>query len=438
MHVAVIGTGYVGLVAGVCFADAGHDVACVDVNEAQIASLQAGQVPFYEEGLASVLRRAQREKRIQFMTSHADAVSASDVVVIAVGTPEGEGGQPDLRALDRCIADVIPHLRDYTVVVLKSTVPVGTAKRVREKLASFPDVNVDVVSNPEFLREGAALDDFLRPNRIVIGTDSHKAFDVMEALYRPFTQNGGPIFRMSNAAAELTKYASNAMLATRISFMNEIARLCDAVGADVDDVKRGVGSDERIGDAFLNAGCGYGGSCFPKDTQGLIHVGRAVGLTMRLATAAEAVNDEQKELLADRVRTRLGEDLSGKRVAIFGLSFKPQTDDVREAPAEVIARQLLEHGASVVGTDPEGMENFKQYFGDKMTYTGDPYAAAKDADAIVLCTEWNEYRNLDFERLASVMRARNVFDGRNVLRRESAIAAGFYYEGIGRGSSPSI
>ena len=433
MHVAVIGTGYVGLVAGVCFADAGHDVACVDINEEQIASLQAGEVPIYEEGLASVLRRVQREERIRFTTAHADAVPTAEVVVVAVGTPEGEGGQPDLRALDRCIADVIPHLRDHTVIVLKSTVPVGTAKRVRAKLASFPELDADVVSNPEFLREGAALDDFLRPDRIVVGTDSDKAFDTMQALYRPFTQNGGPILRMSNPSAELTKYASNAMLATRISYMNEIARLCDAVGADVEDVKGGVGSDSRIGDAFLNAGCGYGGSCFPKDTQGLIHVGRAFGVSMRIATAAEAVNDEQKEILAGRVKARLGDDLAGKRIAIFGLSFKPQTDDVREAPAEIIIGQLLSSGAEVVGTDPEGMENFKQYFGDKMGYTGDPYVAAKDADAIVLCTEWNEYRNLDFERLGEIMRARNVFDGRNVIRRDSAESAGFYYEGMGRG-----
>jgi len=329
--------------------------------------------------------------------------------------------------------DVLAAATGPMVMVMKSTVPVGTAATMRAMAAEHCEHTVHVVSNPEFLKEGAAIDDFLRPDRVVIGTDSDEAFAIMEDLYRPFTMGAKPIHRMSNVSAELTKYGSNAMLATRISFMNEMARLCDAVGADVKEVSGAMGTDSRIGRPFLYAGCGYGGSCFPKDTQGLMHVAKEAGVKMNIVQAVEDVNDAQKELLVERVVARFGEDLSGLTFALWGLAFKPKTDDVREAPARVIADLLLERGATVVGSDPEGIENFRQAFGDRMTYESDPYAAAEGADAMLLCTEWHEYRAADFARLAEVMKQRVVFDGRNVLDRAKAREHGFEYEGIGRG-----
>ncbi len=434
MKVAVIGTGYVGLVAGACFADTGNQVACVDIDEDKVRRLKAGEVPIYEPGLSGVLDRARESGHITFTTSHAKAVADCDVAFIGVETPESPDGSPDMRYTRQAVKDVLQHLTKPLVLVMKSTVPVGTAAMVRGMVEELTTQKVHVVSNPEFLKEGAAVDDFLRPDRVVIGTDSDEAFAVMEELYRPFTLDAKPIIRMSNAAAEITKYASNAMLATRISFMNEIARLCDAVGADVKEVTDGVGSDSRIGRPFLYAGCGYGGSCFPKDTQGLMHVGRAAGVDMRVVAAAEEVNDEQKQLMAQRAVRRFGEDLSGRRFAIWGLAFKPKTDDVREAPAQVIVQQLLDRGAEIVGCDPEGMDNFKKLFGDKMRYESDPYEAARDCDAVILCTEWYEFRGADFEKLRDVVKQPVVFDGRNVLDRERANAAGFEYEGVGRGA----
>jgi len=405
MRIGVVGTGYVGLVAGACFADTGHQVVCVDVDPEKVRRLTEGEVPIYEPGLEGVLARGRREGHIRFTTSHAEAVRGADAVFLAVGTPEGEGGAPDLRYLMQALEDVLRAVDGPAVLVLKSTVPVGTAARVKALVKERCRHRVHVVSNPEFLKEGAAVDDFLRPDRVVVGTDSDEAFEVMQALYRPFTLAGQPVLRMSNVSAEITKYASNAMLATRISFMNEIARLCDAVGGDVREVRVGMGTDSRIGKAFLFAGCGYGGSCFPKDVQGLLHIARGAGLDMRIARAAEEVNDDQKRLLADRVAQRLGADLRGRRVALLGLTFKPQTDDVREAPALVVAAALLARGAEVVGTDPEGVENFQRALGDpRMRYESDPYEAAKGADAVVLLTEWNEYRALDFSRLKGLVR----------------------------------
>lgn len=432
MRIAVIGSGYVGLVAGVCFADAGHDVVCVDTDAGKVARMQAGEVPIYEPGLSDLMHRAQRERRLSFTTTHADAVAGAAVVFVAVGTPEGEGGRPDLRYLEAAIADVARGLTEPTILVLKSTVPVGTATRAREILAATTKVPAAVVNNPEFLKEGAAVEDFLRPDRVVIGTDDDAAFAVMKALYEPFVRSGRPILRMSNAAAELTKYASNAMLATRISFMNEIARLCAAVGADVDDVRRGVGSDARIGAAFLFPGCGYGGSCFPKDTQGLIHVGRDHGVEMRIAKVVEAVNDDQKKLLVEQVKTRFGANLERMRFAIWGLAFKPRTDDVREAPALVVAEALLGAGAEVVGTDPEAIGTFRAVMGDRIRYTDDPYAALEGSDALIVCTEWNEYRGADVGRMKKALRQPVVFDGRNVFDPFRMRAAGFEYQGIGR------
>ena len=432
MRVAVVGTGYVGLVAGVCLADAGNDVTCVDTDASKVERLQRGEVVIYEPGLADLLQRSVKEGRLRFTTRHADAARGRQVVFLAVGTPEGPGGGPDLSFLDAAVASVTAAIDGPVVLVLKSTVPVGTAARVRASLAGRTRHPVEVVSNPEFLKEGDAVADFLVPDRVVIGTDSDAAFEVMRALYAPFLGDGRPLLRMSNVSAELTKYGSNAMLAARVSFMNEMARLCEAVGGDVKAVARGMGTDRRIGPLFLSAGCGYGGSCFPKDTQGLIHIGKDAGVPMRIAEAAEAVNDAQKHLLAEKVIARLGPRLEGKRLALWGLAFKPQTDDVREAPALVVAQRLVDAGAKVVGTDPEGLANFRREFGPRMEYVADPYQAARGADGLVLCTEWNEYRSVDLERLGSLMARRLVFDGRNAFDPEALARAGFEVHGVGR------
>jgi UDPglucose 6-dehydrogenase len=433
MKIAVIGTGYVGLVAGACFAESGNDVVCVDVDPEKIRLLEAGKVPIYEPGLGEILERVHATGHIKYTTSHAEAVPGAQVVFVGVGTPESADGSPNMEYVFQASRDVFAAATGDFIIVMKSTVPVGTADKIRALAAELCPHTVHVVSNPEFLKEGTAVDDFKRPDRVVIGTDSDDAWEIMEELYRPFTLRAKPILRMSNLSAELTKYGANAMLATRISFMNEIARLCDAVGADVREVAEGMGTDSRIGKPFLYAGCGYGGSCFPKDTQGLMHVGKAAGIDMKIVEAVEAVNDTQKELLAQRVVARFGEDLSGMTFAVWGLAFKPQTDDVREAPARVIIEDLLGRGARVVGCDPEGIENFQQVFGDRMGYEVDPYVAARGADAVLLCTEWHEFRGADFKKLAGVVKQKVVFDGRNVLDRAKAKAAGFEYEGIGRG-----
>lgn len=436
MQIGVIGTGYVGLVAGACLADTGNYVTCVDSDPAKIAALQQGEVPIYEPGLAEILDRARREHRIAFTTNHVDGVRGADVVFVAVGTPEGPDGAPDLSFLQAAVQTVLRDVDRSTVLVLKSTVPVGTAAWAKAEVAKLAKHPVHVVNNPEFLKEGVAMDDFLRPDRVVIGTDSDEAWEVMQTLYEPFVRSGNPILRMSNESAEITKYAANSMLATRISFMNDVARLCDAIGVDVEEVRRGVGTDSRIGAAFLYSGCGYGGSCFPKDTQAFIHTGRQHGVRLSIVEAAEGVNDRQKEVLVDKAKAIFGDDLSGKRFALWGLAFKPQTDDIREAPSLVVARGLVEAGAEVVGTDPEGRGNFEAACEVPITYTDDPYEAAKDADAVILCTEWNEYRAPDLERLKSVMRRPVFLDGRNILDPDKARAAGFEYRGIGRGNGP--
>jgi UDPglucose 6-dehydrogenase len=432
MRVAVIGSGYVGLVAGVCFADAGHHVVCVDTDEKKVERMRKGEVPIYEPGLSDLMTRAIREGRLAFTTKHAEAVPAAAAVFIAVGTPEGPDGAPDLQYVDAAVTDCAKAATGPMILVLKSTVPVGTARHVRGVVARVARHPVTVVNNPEFLKEGAAVEDFLRPDRVVIGTDDPRAFETMKSLYEPFVRTGRPILQMSNESAELTKYASNAMLAARVSFMNEIARLCDAVGADVDDVRRGMGSDSRIGPAFLFPGCGYGGSCFPKDTQGLIHVGRRHGVRMQVAEATEAVNDDQKRLLVGRVKKRFGESLKGRRFALWGLAFKPRTDDVREAPALEIAQGLVAAGAEVVGTDPEAVETFRAVFGDRMRYVKDPYDALGGADALLLVTEWNEYRGVDLERVKKALKTPVVFDGRNIWDAAKLRALGFEYSSVGR------
>jgi UDPglucose 6-dehydrogenase len=432
MRIAVVGTGYVGLVAGVCFADTGNDVTCVDTDAEKVARLTRGETVIYEPGLSDIQRRALHEGRLRFTTNHAEAVRGRRVVFIAVGTPEGPDGAPDLKYLEAAVADVARALDGPTVLVLKSTVPVGTSARVRASLPTLTRQTVQVVTNPEFLKEGDAVADFLKPDRVIVGTDSDEAWETMQAVYAPFLLNNHPILRMTNVSAEVTKYASNAMLATRISFMNEIARFCEVVGADVKSVGRGVGTDQRIGSAFLHAGCGYGGSCFPKDTQALLHGARKAGVPMRIVAAAEAVNDEQKHLLADKVLARLGPDLTGRRIAMWGLSYKPRTDDVREAPALVVAGRLADAGARLVGTDPEAIGSFRRVFGARMEYVEDPYEAAQDADALVLCTEWNEYRSVDFDRLKTLMKRPLIFDGRNLFDLAALARLGFHVEGIGR------
>jgi UDPglucose 6-dehydrogenase len=432
MRIGVVGTGYVGLVAGVCFADAGHDVVCVDTDAKKVERLRAGEVVIYEPGLADLMQRALREKRLSFTTKHAEAVRGAEVVFLGVQTPEGRDGAPDMRFLDAALKSVADVLTGPLVLVLKSTVPVGTAARVRGLLSEWTTQKVAVVSNPEFLKEGAAVEDFLRPDRVVIGTDDDRAFETMRALYEPFVRTGKPILRMSNAAAELSKYAANAMLAARVSFMNEIAALCERVGADVEDVRRGLGSDSRIGPAFLFPGCGYGGSCFPKDTQGLIHVGEAHHLRMRIAEAVEEVNDEQKIVLLRKVVAKFGSSLVGRKFALWGLAFKPRTDDVREAPAITVAEGLVGAGAKVVGTDPEALETMRAVLGDKIAYEADPYAALQGADALVLCTEWNEYRGADLDRIRKALKHPVVFDGRNVFDPARMRQKGFEYFGIGR------
>jgi len=432
MRIAVIGTGYVGLVAGVCLADGGHDVVCVDSDADKVRRLKAGEAVIYEPGLEEVQRRVLREGRLGFTTRHAEALAGRQVVVIAVGTPAGADGAPDLAAVEAAASEVARVLTGPIVLVLKSTVPVGTAARVRALVTAVAAFPVHVVSNPEFLREGQALADFRQPDRVVIGTDSDEAWEVMHALYRTYVRDSGQILRMSNASAELAKYASNAMLAARISFVNEMARLCDALGGDIRDVAAAMGSDPRIGRQYLEAGCGYGGSCFPKDTQGLRHIGRAAGVSTRMVDAAEAVNAEQKELLAEKVRRRLGQDLKGRRIALWGLAFKPGTDDVREAPALVVAERLLAAGAEVVGTDPVAIPTFRARFGERLRYEADPYEAARGAHALLLLTEWNEFRAADFDRLRGVMAQPLIFDGRNALDAERLARLGFEVEGIGR------
>ena len=435
MKIAVIGTGYVGLVAGVCFADTGHDVTCVDVDPKKIEMLERGEVPIYEPGLGSMLERSMREGRIRFTLSAAEGVPNAEVVFIAVGTPEGPDGSPIMDYVDAAVVDVLKAATKQIVLVLKSTVPVGTAERVRALVKEHAEHPVHVVNNPEFLKEGDAVSDFLKPDRVVIGVKSDEAWKVMQDLYEPFVRSGKPILRMSNVDAEITKYAANAMLATRISFMNEIARLCDVVGGDVRKIASGIGSDSRIGKPFLYAGCGYGGSCFPKDTQGLMHVAKAAGIDMQIVGATERVNDQQKHVLVDKIVNRFGEDLSGLTFCIWGLAFKPQTDDVREAPALVVARALVDRGATVVGSDPEGIENFQAAFGEGMRFEADAWQAAEGADALVLCTEWNEYRGASLEELGTVLKQKVLFDGRNVFDGEKARALGFEHEGIGLGRS---
>jgi UDPglucose 6-dehydrogenase len=433
MKIAVIGTGYVGLVAGACFADSGNDVVCVDINAGKIARLRAGEVPIYEPGLEELIERNVREGRLAFTTELESAVGGSQVVFIAVGTPEGESGDADLSYVLAAAEAIGRALRQYTVVVDKSTVPVGTAERVRRTIAAVTRVEFDVVSNPEFLKEGAAIEDFTRPDRVVVGTDSGRARAVMADLYAPFVRTGSPLLFMDTASAELTKYAANAMLATRISFMNDIACLCERVGADVELVRKGIGSDKRIGHSFLFAGVGYGGSCFPKDVKALRATAQDAGVEFDLLRAVERINERQKRLLVHKALRLLGPSLEGYQLGVWGLAFKPKTDDMREAPSVEIIEGLLAKGARITAHDPVATENARRVFGNRITYAPTPYAAAEGVDALFIVTEWNEFRHPDFERLKHLMKAPVIFDGRNLFEPERMRARGFTYFCLGRG-----
>jgi UDPglucose 6-dehydrogenase len=433
MRIAVVGTGYVGLVAGVCFADSGHTVACVDVDEAKIKELRQGRSPIYEPGLEELLEKNLAAERIAFTTDLEEAVRASDVVFIAVGTPERDDGSADLRAVMSVAHQIADVAERFTVVVNKSTVPVGTAARMQAELAARAKVEIDVVSNPEFLKEGAAIDDFLRPDRIVIGSPSERARGIMAELYAPFVRTEGPMYFMDPRSAELTKYAANAMLASRISFMNDVAMLCERVGADVDSVRKAMGADERIGQKFLFPGCGYGGSCFPKDVKALIATARNHGLDFTLLSAVDAVNDRQKRLLAQKARSHFG-SLRGKKFAVWGLAFKPKTDDLRHAPALALIDELLADGATVSAHDPVAADNARRIFDERVQFVPNPYLAVDGADGLFLVTEWNEFRQPDFARVKAALKQPILFDGRNIWNPKRLRELGFTYYGVGRAS----
>ena len=433
MRIAVVGTGYVGLVAGACLAETGNDVACVDLDAAKIARLAAGELPIYEPGLEPLVRQNLEAGRLSFTTDLGAAVRGARVVFIAVGTPAGEDGSADLAHVLQAARVIGRHMDDGTIVVTKSTVPVGTAARVRAAIEGETPRTFHVCSNPEFLKEGAAVEDFMRPDRVVLGVESDVARDVMAEVYAPFTRRGGDrMLFMDIASAEVTKYAANAMLATRISFMNEMAAFCERAGADIMDVRNGIGSDDRIGRAFLYPGPGYGGSCFPKDVKALIRTGDEIGAPLELMRAVEGVNARQKRLLLDRVLALAGPRLDGRVVAVWGLAFKAGTDDMRESSAIPLIEGLLEAGATVQAYDPHAMDQARRCFGDRIVYAADPYAAARGAEALVIVTEWLIFRNPDFARLRGLLRRPLVIDGRNLYNPAKVRADGFEYHGIGR------
>ncbi len=431
MKITVVGTGYVGLVVGACLAETGNDVVCVDVDERKIRGLRRGRVPIYEPGLDELVRRNQAEKRLVFSTALSRATRGAAVILIAVGTPPGEDGSADMQHVLAAASQLARAMNGYTVVAIKSTVPVGTAARVRALITRETRHSFSVVSNPEFLKQGSAVEDFLKPDRVVIGVDDARARELMRVLYAPFTRTGAPIVTMDCASAELSKYAANAMLATRVSFMNEIANVCERFGANVDDVRRVVASDQRIGPSFLFPGIGYGGSCFPKDVQALVHSARKGGYRFRILEAVEGVNRSQKRRLFEKMHAVLG-SLDGKQIAIWGLSFKPRTDDMREAPSVTMIETLLEAGAKVVAYDPQAQRQARAIFGSRITLAGHSYDALKGADALGILTEWNEFREPDFSRMRSLMRAPLIFDGRNLFDLAQMRAHGFTYYSIGR------
>lgn len=439
MKITVVGTGYVGLVSGACMAEVGNDVLCLDLDKEKIRILEEGGIPIFEPGLLDMVKRNVAAGRLHFTTDVEKAVAHGTIQFIAVGTPPDEDGSADLKYVLAAARSIGKHMTDYKVVVDKSTVPVGTGDKVKaaiaEELAARGiEVPYSVVSNPEFLKEGAAVEDFMRPDRIVVGAEDDQAIHLMRALYAPFQRNHERLLVIDIRSAELTKYAANAMLATRISFMNELALLAEKLGADIELVRQGIGSDPRIGWHFLYAGCGYGGSCFPKDVQALIRTSNSVGQPMQVLQAVEAANDRQKHVLVDKIVARFGEDLSGKRFALWGLAFKPQTDDMREAPSRVIVEQLFKRGASVTAYDPVAMHEAQRIFGDdgRMSFADQPMAALEGADALVIVTEWKEFRSPDFTSIKAKLKSPVIIDGRNIFNPELPRGAGLEYYGIGR------
>jgi UDPglucose 6-dehydrogenase len=437
MKISVVGTGYVGLVSGTCIAETGVNVACVDIDETKIEKLNNGIIPIYEPGLEDIYKKNVEKGRLEFTTNLGASIKDADAVFIAVGTPPDEDGSADLKYVLGVAREIGKNMDHYLVVVTKSTVPVGTSEKVKQAILEELEIRgekipFDVASNPEFLKEGSAVNDFLKPDRIVIGTESKRAQKVMQRLYKPFVLNGHPILFMDITSSEMTKYAANSMLATKISFINDIANLCEIVGADVDNVRRGIGSDPRIGNKFIYPGTGYGGSCFPKDVQALIRTADEFNYSLDVLKAVEKVNYRQKEVLFNKLYKRFDGNLKGKKFAMWGLSFKPKTDDMREAPSLVIIEKLLEAGASVVGYDPVAMHEAERILGDKISYAKDEYDALIDADALILVTEWSEFRLPNFRVMEKLLKNKIIFDGRNIYDPEELAELGFEYFAIGR------
>jgi UDPglucose 6-dehydrogenase len=435
MKIAVVGTGYVGLVTGTCFAETGNDVMCVDIDAGKVKKLSAGEITIYEPGLNKLFLRNLKEDRLKFTTDLAEGIKDAAIIFLALPTPPGADGSADLRYV-LGVADKLGSLiRDYKVVIDKSTVPVGTAEKVYEAIAKNFKGEFDVVSNPEFLREGVAVDDFMKPDRVVIGTSSERAKKVMEELYNPFVRQGNPIIFMNERSAELTKYAANSFLATKITFMNEIAQICERLGADVDMVRRGIGSDERIGKRFLFPGIGYGGSCFPKDVQALVKSSNEVNYEFKILNAVMDINEKQKMHLIPKIKKYFDGKLKGKHFALWGLAFKPNTDDIREAPALYIIDALIKEGCTISVYDPEAMPNVKAQIGDSVKYGENQYDVLENADALLIATEWNEFRTPNFLKMVSSMKNKVIFDGRNLFDINAIRELGFYYESIGRATA---
>jgi UDPglucose 6-dehydrogenase len=432
MKIAVIGTGYVGLVTGTCFADSGNDVTCVDIDQAKIDRLNQGEIPIYEPGLTEMVQENQAAERLRFTTDLPSAVRAAEIVYLAIGTPQSNDGAADLTALWKVVDSIAPHLRPETIIVTKSTVPVGTCSKIFARLKEDTGRDCDVASNPEFLKEGSAIEDFIKPDRVVVGVRRPEVAAVLQELYKPFLRTEKPFLVMSPESAELTKYVANALLSTKISFINEMANLCERMGADINDVRRGIGHDSRIGFAFLFPGVGYGGSCFPKDVRALMKMAEELGIVPRVMRAVDETNEEQKRVAIEKFGTHFGGNLRGKTIAVWGLAFKPRTDDIREAPALVLVDWLLSQGALVRVHDPEATENVRQQYGDKLVYAAKPMEAIEGADALAIMTEWGDYQRPEFKDMLAKMRSPVVFDGRNLYEPATMKRLGFTYHSIGR------
>lgn len=432
MKITIVGTGYVGLVTGTCFAETGNHVICVDIDEQKVKNLSSGHITIYEPGLEKLFERNLSEERLKFTTDLSLGIQESEIIFLALPTPPGEDGSADLSYVLGVAEKIGPLLNRYKVIVNKSTVPVGTVSKVRHAIGKNAKVEFDVISNPEFLREGVAVEDFMKPERVVIGTQSQRAREIMGELYEPFVRQGNPILFMDEASSELTKYAANSFLATKISFMNEIANICERVGADVDMIRRGMGSDSRIGKRFLFAGIGYGGSCFPKDVHALVMSSNKADYKFKILNAVMEVNQAQKTFLIPKIKSYYKNNLKGKHFALWGLAFKPNTDDIREAPSLYIIEKLLEAGATITAFDPEAMENVKQSIGNSICYADNEYDCLRDADALIIATEWSSFRTPDFEKIGSTLKSKVIFDGRNLFSLDTMKKLGYHYESIGR------